>query len=89
MLGSVQRLGLGSGMLVAVPIPPDQAVEGEEVESAIRTALQEVDKRGIKGNEVGGPQPCVHDCVYGGDMRNRGTDVDADAAELGGYELRQ
>ncbi|GLC41513.1 hypothetical protein PLESTB_001003000 [Pleodorina starrii] len=52
MLGSVQRLGLGSGMLVAVPIPADQAAEGEEVEGAIRTALREADSKGIRGNEV-------------------------------------
>ncbi|GIL58400.1 hypothetical protein Vafri_13535 [Volvox africanus] len=52
MLDSVQRLGLGSGMLVAVPIPHEQAAEGEEVEAAIRTALGEADSRGIRGNEV-------------------------------------
>ncbi|GFR49820.1 hypothetical protein Agub_g11760 [Astrephomene gubernaculifera] len=52
MLASLRRLGLGSGMLVAVPVPSEHAAEGEEVEAAIHTALQEAEQRGIKGNEV-------------------------------------
>ena len=46
------KLGLGSGMVLAVPIPKEAAAEGEVVEAAIRIALQESDSKGIKGSEV-------------------------------------
>ncbi len=52
-MDSVQQLGLGSGMLVAVPIPAEHAAEGEEVEAAIRKALVEATEKGISGNKVG------------------------------------
>ena len=52
MLGCVRRLGLGSGMLLAVPIPAAAAAEGEVVEAATRAALAEAEARGVKGNEV-------------------------------------
>lgn len=52
MLSSVRRLGLGSGMLVAVPIPQEAAAEGREVEAAIQQALREAEQQGIRGNEV-------------------------------------
>ncbi len=34
-------LGLHNGLLIAVPIPADYAADGELVEEAIKTALQE------------------------------------------------
>ena len=46
------KLGLGSGMVLAVPIPREAAAEGEVVEAAIRIALEEADSKGIKGSEV-------------------------------------
>lgn len=45
-------LRLGSGMLLAVPIPTGQREEGAVIEAAVQEALAEVERRGISGNEV-------------------------------------
>lgn len=42
----MQQLGLGSGVLLAVPIPPEDEAQGAEVEAATRTALQ------VKGRDT-------------------------------------
>lgn len=43
---------LGSGLLLAVPIPESESSTGEAIESAIRTAVEEAEKAGISGREV-------------------------------------
>lgn len=52
LVAAARRLALGCGLVLAVPIPQAQAAAGAEVERAIATALQEVEQRGIQGNEV-------------------------------------
>lgn len=49
---ALHALGLGSGIVVGVPIPEEHAAAGRQVERAIDTALAEVEQKGIKGNEV-------------------------------------
>jgi pseudouridine-5'-phosphate glycosidase len=43
------RLGLGSGILVTVPLPEADAIPREEIESAIDQAVRETEARGIHG----------------------------------------
>ncbi|CAE7194383.1 psuG [Symbiodinium sp. CCMP2592] len=43
---------LGSGMVLAVPVPESLAAEGARVEEATRTAVEESTKLDIRGNEV-------------------------------------
>eukprot|EP00439_Symbiodinium_sp_Y106_P043133 s768_g5.t1 len=43
---------LGSGMVLAVPVPESLAAEGARVEKATRTAVEESTKLDIRGNEV-------------------------------------
>lgn len=43
-------LNLGSGMLIAVPIPKDCAASGNLIESAIQRALEEAEKKHVTGN---------------------------------------
>ncbi|XP_041474979.1 pseudouridine-metabolizing bifunctional protein C1861.05-like isoform X1 [Lytechinus variegatus] len=45
-------LGLGSGVLIGVPIPEEYAADGEMIEGAIQTALSEANNEGIGGKEV-------------------------------------
>ncbi|KAM4748686.1 uncharacterized protein WCC33_006060 [Rhinophrynus dorsalis] len=45
-------LGLGSGVLIAVPIPTDQAASGQTIEAAVQQALKEARVQGIRGKEV-------------------------------------
>jgi pseudouridine-5'-phosphate glycosidase len=52
MIVSSRKLGLGSGMVIAVPIPPHHAAEATRVENAIQQAIKESQLRGISGNEV-------------------------------------
>lgn len=35
------KLGLGSGMLIAVPVPEEHVAAGNVIESAIKKALEE------------------------------------------------
>ena len=46
------QLGLGGGILVTNPIPVADAMDQEEIDTAITTALDEADARGIVGKEV-------------------------------------
>ncbi|XP_074656548.1 uncharacterized protein LOC141909812 [Tubulanus polymorphus] len=43
---------LGSGMVLAVPIPASTFHIGEEIESKIQQALKEAESQGVKGKEV-------------------------------------
>lgn len=52
MVAALGRLGLGSGMVLAVPIPQQHAVEGRRIQAAIDQALTEADSKRVKGNEV-------------------------------------
>ena len=54
MIDASQHLGLGSGLVVGVPIPAEAAAEGEVVERAIARALDEAASKGVQGNEVSG-----------------------------------
>ncbi|GAB4835261.1 hypothetical protein Ancab_000170 [Ancistrocladus abbreviatus] len=44
------KLSLGTGLLIAVPIPKEHAASGSSVESAIQRALQEARESNIKGS---------------------------------------
>ncbi|KAF5184424.1 Pseudouridine-5'-phosphate glycosidase [Thalictrum thalictroides] len=44
------RLGLGTGILIAVPIPKEHAASGSLIESAIQKALQEARDNKVTGN---------------------------------------
>mmetsp|Transcript_10656 Transcript_10656/g.30310 ORF Transcript_10656/g.30310 Transcript_10656/m.30310 type:complete len:200 (-) Transcript_10656:134-733(-) len=46
------RLGVRNGIIIGVPIPEEHMADGAEVESAIQTAVREVDAQGITGNKV-------------------------------------
>jgi hypothetical protein len=52
MVNAMLHLELGSGMVLGVPIPPQHAAEGQEVEAAIQQALHEADAKSIAGSEV-------------------------------------
>lgn len=52
MVASLKSLALGSGMVLAVPIPERHAAAGAEVEAAIEAALAEADARGVAGNRI-------------------------------------
>jgi pseudouridine-5'-phosphate glycosidase len=53
LIDANERLHVGSGMLVAVPIPEaDEAADGAIVEAAIQKALAEVKEAGIAGRDV-------------------------------------
>ncbi|MQM22449.1 hypothetical protein Taro_055500, partial [Colocasia esculenta] len=43
-------LGLGNGILIAVPIPREHAASGNLIESAIQKALEEARNKNIMGN---------------------------------------
>lgn len=46
------QLDLGSGMVVAVPIPEQHAAAGSQVEEAIEAALLEAQEKRVQGNDV-------------------------------------
>ncbi|XP_053321261.1 uncharacterized protein LOC128492651 [Spea bombifrons] len=46
------EIGLGSGVLIAVPIPSEHSSSGQEIEEAIQQALTEAGLQGIVGKEV-------------------------------------
>ncbi|XP_077294269.1 uncharacterized protein LOC143916882 [Arctopsyche grandis] len=52
MLKATIDLELNSGLLIAVPIPEEHAMNELEMEKAIWGALCDADRRGIKGKEV-------------------------------------
>ncbi|KAF0897977.1 hypothetical protein E2562_001667 [Oryza meyeriana var. granulata] len=47
-----KNLNLGSGILIAVPIPKEHAASGNAIESAIQKALKEAEDKNIIGNAI-------------------------------------
>ncbi|EEC83839.1 pseudouridine-5'-phosphate glycosidase isoform X2 [Oryza sativa Japonica Group] len=47
-----KNLHLGSGILIAVPIPKEHAASGNAIESAIQKALKEAEDKNIIGNAI-------------------------------------
>ncbi|KAG8047736.1 hypothetical protein GUJ93_ZPchr0008g11838 [Zizania palustris] len=47
-----KNLYLGSGILIAVPIPKEQAASGNAIEAAIQKALKEAEDKNIIGNTI-------------------------------------
>jgi len=45
-------LGLGGGVLIAVPVPVEHELSGRDVESAIGQALVEAERQGIRGRNL-------------------------------------
>ena len=45
-------LGASSGLLVAVPVPADEALAGQAAEAALSQALAEAETRGIRGSRL-------------------------------------
>ncbi|XP_005482838.2 uncharacterized protein LOC102073347 isoform X1 [Zonotrichia albicollis] len=45
-------LGLGSGVLIAVPCPQERAAQGQVIEEAIQQALSQARSKGITGKDV-------------------------------------
>lgn len=52
MLDSNQRFNVGSGVVLAVPVPSELAAEASVVEEATRIAVSECSRDGVKGREV-------------------------------------
>ncbi|CAH2099878.1 unnamed protein product [Euphydryas editha] len=52
ILMAAHRLQLSSGILVAVPIPDEHAMDGNLIETVIKNALVEANNQGIRGKEV-------------------------------------
>jgi pseudouridylate synthase len=52
ILRTQDRLGSGSGTLIANPIPAAHALPAEEIETVITRALAAADREGISGKEV-------------------------------------
>ncbi|NXP41815.1 YOW5 protein, partial [Leiothrix lutea] len=52
LIDSALGLGLGSGVLIAVPCPQERAAEGQAIEEAIQKALSQARSKGITGKEV-------------------------------------
>ncbi len=54
LVAASHALRLGSGVLIAVPVPEEAAVAGQGIELAIGLALGEAEAQGVKGAQVGG-----------------------------------
>ncbi|KAK9840290.1 hypothetical protein WJX74_006967 [Apatococcus lobatus] len=52
LVASSLQLGLGSGILIGVPIPAEHAAEGSHIEEATQQALQEADAKNIQGHAI-------------------------------------
>lgn len=52
LIDAQRRLGVTSGMVLAVPVPDALAAEAASVEEATRKALAECEAQKVKGNEV-------------------------------------
>nr|XP_018671741.1 pseudouridine-metabolizing bifunctional protein C1861.05 [Ciona intestinalis] len=52
LIQSHQKLKLGSGMLIAAPIPKEFKASGTKIENSIKLAQQEASSQGIQGKEV-------------------------------------
>ncbi|PKA63794.1 hypothetical protein AXF42_Ash004803 [Apostasia shenzhenica] len=52
LINANMNLSLGSGILIAVPIPKEHAASGYMIESAIQRAIQEAKDKNVTGNAV-------------------------------------
>ncbi|XP_047452890.1 pseudouridine-metabolizing bifunctional protein C1861.05 isoform X1 [Mugil cephalus] len=52
LIESTLTLGLQSGVLLAVPIPEEQAAAGRQIEEAIQAAVTEASDKGVTGRDV-------------------------------------
>jgi pseudouridine-5'-phosphate glycosidase len=52
MIRASHELQLGTGLLLAVPIPEAAAAEGAAIQQAIQESLLEAEQRGIAGADV-------------------------------------
>ncbi|KAM3673738.1 uncharacterized protein VK521_002499 [Ammospiza maritima maritima] len=52
LIDSALGLGLGSGVLIAVPCPQERAAQGQVIEEAIQQALSQARSKGITGKDV-------------------------------------
>ncbi|XP_074863343.1 uncharacterized protein LOC142019875 isoform X2 [Carettochelys insculpta] len=52
LIASTLALGLGSGMLITVPCPKEEAASGQVIEDAIQQALSKARSTGITGKEL-------------------------------------
>ena len=51
-IAAKRKMGLDGGMVVAVPIPDEHALESDEIDSVIEEALAEMTRLGITGKET-------------------------------------
>jgi len=47
-----EQLARGAGMLLCVPVPPESALDREEVEAKVRTAITAAERDGIRGADL-------------------------------------
>jgi pseudouridine-5'-phosphate glycosidase len=47
-----EQLARGAGMLLCVPVPPESALDREEVEAKVRSAISAADRDGIRGADL-------------------------------------
>jgi pseudouridine-5'-phosphate glycosidase len=47
-----EQLARGAGMLLCVPVPPESALDREEVEAKVRTAISAAERDGIRGADL-------------------------------------
>ncbi|XP_075066477.1 uncharacterized protein LOC142153103 [Mixophyes fleayi] len=52
LIASSLDLRLGSGVLIAVPVPPEHAASGQRIEEALQQAMEEARTQGIVGKAV-------------------------------------
>lgn len=52
VIAAQKALNLSTGMIIGVPVPEDEALEPEMIESAISTATDEAHKAGVTGSAV-------------------------------------
>ncbi|XP_028162217.1 uncharacterized protein LOC114354158 [Ostrinia furnacalis] len=52
VLGAAKSLRLQSGIIIAVPVPEEYAMDESIIDKAINTALEDAKKKGIQGKEV-------------------------------------
>ncbi len=45
-------MGLNGGILIANPVPEENSMDNEEIQSAINSALKKADEKGIRGKEI-------------------------------------
>lgn len=51
-LRTKQQLGLSGGVVIANPIPPEHALDGDEIDAVIADAIKEMEQLGITGKDT-------------------------------------